>query len=833
MAWENIQQVPSWLPQSYLSDAQSFMQALYSSGRTPQELLNEYVSEFNGAEPSNYVEDAIIAGDPNTNYKITGHTRQDTPTLYHIGTPDTRKYGQEFYVTDTDYLYSFIAIVNHDTVHGMIQVFKKHKQTGQIFTIGGNTLPFDILLQDLTYQILTANPYIQGNWKSWPSVTGKNGTFNFTMLKDESINLDGSMTNFQTGDFSKFSEQTLLSSLLSNVPVGVETPVIYAGRVDYLSVTRGAISPGVLPTLTVKIYYNNAVIKTITTTTNGYISFIVDNEKQIARVSLVKPYDAAGITRYDATGFKTDSDSAQLYNWLNAHSPDPEINEPEGDGDADPWNDIGISGLTAPTASGVATGFTSMYQVSAAQLKSLAAYLWSDNFFDNVTKFFNDPREILIGISLMPIEPDTGGAKNISAGGVDTGIQGLPLASQYKTKPMGSITIKEEKTAKFLNFPPNTRIFANLPYVGCHELNVHDIMGKTLTLTYLFDFLNGCCVAELAISGGEKTHRYFYSGSCAVQIPTSAEDFGRQYSAILSSGVAFGSALAAPFTGGLTAPMAIGALGNTLNNGMAMSPNVEYSSGGGAITGFLSSQTAYLIVELPNEKIADSQKNFIGRPSFMTKTLSSVSGFAKCMNAHVKNIPCTGKEKDEIEANLKAGVLIETGSPTPAVTPTVAGNTVLAFMNMKSENNVIGKTWDRGTDEDAILKIEGKQIFDQSVLTPKFLISGNLMGFNYCYIALFERFYYVTDIVAKSGNLMEVSLKCDPLQSFKTQILNCSAVIERAGSDSLINSYFNDGMYWTQANKTVKFIPFLNDEGDELTIPRNANSYILTIAGGD
>lgn len=832
MAWENIQQVPSWLPQSYLSDAQSFMQALYSSGRTPQELLNEYVSEFNGAEPSNYVEDAIIAGDPNTNYKITGHTRQDTPTLYHIGTPDTSKYGQEFYVTDTDYLYSFIAIVNHDTVHGMIQVFKKHKQTGQIFTIGGNTLPFDILLQDLTYQILTANPYIQGNWKSWPSVTGKNGTFNFTMMRDEVIQTDTAITAAAASDFSRFSEQTDLRQLVRGLPYGVEQPIIYAGRVDYMSLTR--IDEY---SVTVKFYVNGSVIFSESYIYNDnraeYLSFIVDEENEVARFSLVIAVIEAGLTRYNVEGYHDNADNASLYIWLHSHSPEPDVNDPEGDGDADPWNDIGISGLTEPTASGVATGFTSMYQVSDTQLKNLAAFLWSDNFFDNVTKFFNDPREILIGISLMPVEPSTGNAKNIKAGGVDTGIQGLPLTSQYKIQPMGSVVIKAEKTAKFLNYPPNTRIIAHLPYVGDHELNVHDIMGKTLTLTYLFDFLNGCCVAELAISGGEKTHRYFYSGSCAVQIPTSAEDFGRQYSAILSSGVAFGSALAAPFTGGLTAPMAIGALGNTLNNGMAMSPNVEYSSGGGAITGFLSSQTAYLVVELPNEKIADSQKNFIGRPSFMTKALSSVSGFAKCMDVHVKNIPCTGKEKDEIEANLKAGVLIEAGSPTPAVTPTVAGNTVLAFMNMKSENNVIGKTWDRGTDENAILKIEGKQIFDQSVLAPKFLISGNLMGFNYCYIALFGRFYYVTDIVAKSGNLMEVSLKCDPLQSFKTQILNCSAVIERAGSDSLINSYFNDGMYWTQANKTVKFIPFLSSTNEELTLPRNANSYILTIAGGD
>ena len=688
----------------------------------------------------------------------------------------------------------------------------------------------------------TIYPYIKRamnipvhTWHSFPSVTGKNGTFNFTMLKDENINLDSSMTNFQTDDFTRFSGQTLLSTLLNNVPVGVETPVIYAGKVDYLSVTRGALSPGVLPTLTVKIYYNNTVIKTITTTTNGYLSFIVDNENQLARVSLVKPYDSAGVTRYDATGFKTDTDSAQLYTWLHSHGEDPENNEPVPDNEGVPWIDTGISGLTEPGASAIDTGFTSMYQVSGTQLKALSNYLWSSNFVDTVKKFFSDPREIIIGVSIMPIEPDTGTAKNITAGGIDTGITGNPLTSQYKIVDMGSIYCKKEKTAEFLNYPPNTRIIAHLPYVGNHELSMHDVAGKTLTLRYLFDFLNGCCVAELTASAGSDgiAHRYFYSGSCAVQVPTSSEDFGRQYSSILSSGVAFGGVLSAPLTGGLTAPMAIGALGNTLNNGMAMSPNVEYSSGGGAITGFLSSQTAYLVVELPEEKVAENQKAFIGRPSFMHKTLSSVSGFIKCYEAHVKSILATGNEKDEIERALKDGVIIETGSPTPTVTPTTPGNIVIAFMNMTSENNVIGKTWERGTDEDAILKIEGKLLYDQSILTPKILVEGDLRGFNYCYMSIFGRFYYITDIIARNGNIMEVSLKCDPLQSFKSSILNCTAVIERAESSSLVNSYFNDGQYWTQANKVIKYVPFLNSENEELTIPRNHNSYILVIAGGD
>lgn len=691
------------------------------------------------------------------------------------------------------------------------------------------------------YNWIVNNPFIYHIWHAWPNVTGKNGTFSFTMLKDEEIIDDAAMTNVSPDKFSSISFQTSNMNLLSGVPAMNEVYPIYAGKVDRMGIRFGYSGVGATSIIyTYEFFHMGQDTPFLTKQWTGnsnvdnwlYLAFIVDDELQVARCSLVEKTTYGGFEVYNLD-FSTESDNAALYTWLHSHSEGPDINEPEPDGEVNPMEDIGITGLTTPTASACDTGFTSMYKVSDTSLKSLAAFLWSDNFVDNVKKFFNDPREIIIGVSIMPIDPDVGSAKNISAGGIDTGIQGLPLTSQYKLVPMGSITINEEKTAKFLNYPPNTKITAALPYVGEHALDVNDVMNKTLTLTYLFDFLNGCCVAELKVGEGTTAHRYFYGGSCAVQIPTSAEDFGRQYSSILASGAAFGSVLATPLTGGLSAPMAIGAAANILNNGMSMTPNVQYSSGGGSITGFLSSQTAYLIIEQPNEKRADDQNAFIGRPSYIKKQLSSVSGFNKCYNVHLLNMSCTQDEKDEIESNLKAGVLIETGSPTPTVTPVTSGNLVIAFMKMQSENNVIGKHWDEGTDEAHILKLEGKLIYNQSVRNPKIIVYGDMLGYNYCYLSFFERYYYIKDIMVQSSQIMELTLQVDPLQSFKTEILNNYAILERSEDSNAYNSYFNDGQYWTQQNKNIKFIPFLNSDNEELTIPRNANTYILTIAGGD
>ena len=833
MAWRNIV-LDATIPQTEITDL-----SLCDINPPGFFQLWRYLGAFQGTNRSSLPSNKLAGDD--TNY-ITIETNQyDTFVIRFYYNNTWQNLTQEV-SGNLSNLVSFVAAVDDDLQIGyFLGMYDDGTGVNNIGAAGGITPPYGTNDAHIIYTILTGAEYHAHTWKSWPNVTGKNGTFNFTMLKDEEIIDNAAMPNTSPDKFNTIEKQTTNYYLLSGVPAGKEVFPIYAGKVDRLGVSFAYSGTNLeYVVYTYKFYHMGQDTPFLTKTWTGnsnvdnwlYLSFIVDDENQVARCSFVEKVNNGGFEAY-SLDYSSASDSGDLYVWLHSHSEGPDVNEPEPDGEVNPMADIGITGLTTPTASACDTGFTSMYKVSDTSLKSLAAFLWSASFVENVKKFFNDPREIIIGLSIMPIDPDVGSAKNISAGGIDTGIQGLPLTSQYKLVPMGSITIDEEKTAKFLNYPPNTKITAALPYVGEHALDVNDVMGKTLTLTYLFDFLNGCCVAELKVGSGATAHRYFYGGSCAVQIPTSAEDFGRQYSSILASGAAFGSVLATPLTGGLSAPMAIGAASNILNNGMSMTPNVQYSSGGGSITGFLSSQTAYLIIEQPNEKRADDQNDFIGRPSYIKKQLSSVSGYNKCYNVHLLNMSCTQDEKDEIESNLKAGVLIETGSPTPTVTPVTSGNLVIAFMKMQSENNVIGKHWDEGTDEAHILKLEGKLIYNQSVRNPKIIVYGDMLGYNYCYLSFFNRFYYIKDITAQSSQIMELTLQVDPLQSFKTEILNNYAILERSGDSDAYNSYFNDGQYWTQQNKNIKFIPFLNNKKEELTIPRNANSYILTIAGGD
>ena len=95
-----------------------------------------------------------------------------------------------------------------------------------------------------------------------------------------------------------------------------------------------------------------------------------------------------------------------------------------------------------------------------------------------------------------------------------------------------------------------------------------------------------------------------------------------------------------------------------------------------------------------------------------------------------------------------------------------------------SEKEKIGKVL---TSVDVL---EGSLKDNTSITNPEILIEyDDPTAFNYCYIDVFNRYYYVRDVVIVRNNLLRVSLKVDTLESFKTQILTQNVIIEKNTSD--------------------------------------------------
>lgn len=717
------------------------------------------------------------------------------------------------------------------------------------------------------YQAIIGAEQPAYTWRAVPGVSGKLGSFSFSMVKDEHIGNGDPVTDAPSSYIERLTTTSYLANLFNGIPYNTETDAIYAGQVDKMTILVPATESGghtIVGYRYLKFYMGGNSTPFFTCNQpysweNRWLGFIIDEDNEVAKICVIErdgdQYDYLKIAMSNA-------EMEQMYLWLHSHVEDDgdsmdnyDNDQDEGGTDWNPWHDFPVPGSGSPTISAIDTGFTTMFRMEVEDLKSLAGYLWSSSFVDNVSKFFSDPREILIGLMMMPVRPTASSNKsNIKAGKIDTNVQGYKVTDQYRLIDMGTLNF-HEVSHTFLDYPPNTKCTINLPYCGEHSLDINEIQEKTLHLYYCFDMMTGACVALLKVGD---SYSYSFGGQCGVQIPTSSEDFGRAYAGVLSAGASLGTLISSIATGGLAAPVALGATANMLANGMNMTPQVTSSTGGGGTAGFLGNQVPFVKIELPkplmasekeDEKYTEAsrQYSFLGKTTYRNMVLKNCSGFTKCMDAHLEDIVCTAKERDLIMDHLKGGVIIKkNGSPTPTLTPThQTGYYMMAFMKMKSENNAIGKSWAEGTEESEILKLEGALVYDWSVSNPKVLIEGDARVYNYCYIPLLGRFYYITDIILRSGSIQEVSLEVDPLQSFMGDpdndvkgILTCRAIVERQQSSG--NLYMTDSYVWTRANKDVITNGFTGGDSDYRdgasgwqAFVRDNNSYILTIAGGE
>lgn len=113
----------------------------------------------------------------------------------------------------------------------------------------------------------------------------------------------------------------------------------------------------------------------------------------------------------------------------------------------------------------------------------------------------------------------------------------------------------------------------------------------------------------------------------------------------------------------------------------------------------------------------------------------------------------------------------------------------------KDSNNKISKSL---TDE---LTFTGFLRQECSILNPTIEIETdlNISDFNYVKIVDFNRYYFITDITVVNNKLWKVSLRCDVLMSYASDILDLNVNVVRNSSsfnlmidDNQLNTYSDD-----------------------------------------
>lgn len=96
-----------------------------------------------------------------------------------------------------------------------------------------------------------------------------------------------------------------------------------------------------------------------------------------------------------------------------------------------------------------------------------------------------------------------------------------------------------------------------------------------------------------------------------------------------------------------------------------------------------------------------------------------------------------------------------------------------------------------------------------SIIDPVIKIEAQLVELtnaNYMYIADFQRYYFINNIISLTEDLQEIHCHVDVLNSFKAEIRANSAIIRR--QEQKWNLYLNDGSFQVYADPMVLTQPF-------------------------
>lgn len=316
-------------------------------------------------------------------------------------------------------------------------------------------------------------------------------------------------------------------------------------------------------------------------------------------------------------------------------------------------------------------GLISVYHPTDAQLKAFAQWLWVTYADPSIEKLWNNPFDGVIGLMELYCTPTDVGAKTIRSGFLDSGVSSQTI-SRYTEIDCGSIYVPEYYN-NYLDYSPYSKAHVYLPFIGIVELNVDDVVGHGINITYKIDEYNGACIAIITcarhteVNGDDVDYSaivYQFSGNCAVELPLA----GGTQAAIragLIQAAAYGlSSVIGGIVSGVSGNIggAVSQIGygaaNAIGSVVSAKSSVQHSGSFGSSYGALGLKVPFVIVSRPKQLQVINYPRIYGYPAHAGVTIGSCRGYLRVREVHVLSATATDEEKKRIEDLLKEGVYV-------------------------------------------------------------------------------------------------------------------------------------------------------------------------------
>lgn len=311
--------------------------------------------------------------------------------------------------------------------------------------------------------------------------------------------------------------------------------------------------------------------------------------------------------------------------------------------------------------------FNTLYAMSDSEINSLSDELWGADenklkqIMDGLMLMGENPLNCIVSLQLFPFDitrqAGTTTQGSITLGATQMNTTGTKVKNLNSVIDIGSVKLRRHFN-NFFDYEPYSTAFIYVPYCGTIQLSLNDVMGKTVSVRLLIDYITGVCSAVVFADGIPVIYK---NGCISQQIAVTGNDSATMSSNAISSALSMLTNTSSLVAGGKDVSSIINNSANILSSSFDYSAQRTIYQTQGANTSQINMcepQKAYIVLNLPNFDIAEEYSAFHGFRCDFYDSVKNLTGYIETDRPNLTGISATEEEKQMLTEIMTGGFYV-------------------------------------------------------------------------------------------------------------------------------------------------------------------------------
>lgn len=311
--------------------------------------------------------------------------------------------------------------------------------------------------------------------------------------------------------------------------------------------------------------------------------------------------------------------------------------------------------------------FNTLYAMSDSEINSLSNELWGADenklkqIMNGLMLMGENPLNCIVSLQLFPFDitsqAGTSTQGSITLGATQMTTTGTKVKNLNSVIDIGSVKLRRH-FKNFFDYEPYSTAFIYVPYCGTIQLSLNDVMGKTVSVRLLIDYITGVCTAVVFADGIPVIYK---NGCISQQIAVTGNDMATMSSNAISSSLGLLTNTTNLIAGGKDVSSIINNSANILSSSFDYSAQRTIYQTQGANTSQINMsepQKAYIVLNLPKFDIAEEYSAFHGFRCDFYDSVKNLTGYIETDRPNLTGISATEEEKQMLTEIMTGGFYV-------------------------------------------------------------------------------------------------------------------------------------------------------------------------------